>query len=139
MQSVSTSHAFPQREEWSNRRYFPASWKIFVSALPKQVTVADIREMFKDYEPIIDVWLKPQCFAFVVFNGPEPVEKIMKCRKTFQIRGDTLIVERKRDKGSAPRRPVDYHGERTRGSGEGKMMGSNRRGEAGGGGRYPGH
>ena len=138
MQSVSTSRAFTQRKRWSNRSDFPASWKIFVSGLPGQATGADIREVLKDYEPIIDVCVTPQRFAFVVFHGPESVEKIMKCGKPFQIRGKTLYIDRKRDKGSAPREPVHYHRESTRGSREGGMTGGKGRGGAGGGGMYSG-
>ena len=120
----------PSSSAFSSRD-IPGTWQIFVGGLPGQTTEAEIKEVFKDYEPITEVRVNNKNFAFVLFEGPESVERIMKCKESFQMRGKTLNIEPKREKGSAPRGPGGYRGERSRGGG---MMGGKGRGGASGGG-----
>lgn len=48
------------------------------------------------YDSIVDVRVNPKNFAFVVFTGPGPVEKIMSEKDLFQLNGKNLNIELKR-------------------------------------------
>ncbi len=56
----------------------------------------EIRQVFSEYESISEVRVNPKNFAFVVFKGPEPVEKIMSMKEKFCLRGKFLNIEPKR-------------------------------------------
>lgn len=113
-----------------NSREAPDTWQIFVGGLPHNVTQDDIREVFSSYD-ISEVRVNPKNFAFVVFNGSDPVEKIMAEKDSFQLKGKTLNIENKRSsagrggQGGFSRKPF---------GGGGGMGGKMRSGAGGGGG-----
>jgi len=88
----------------------PDACQIFVGGLPHQTTESEIREAFKEYEPIRDVRVNPKNFAFVIFDSSDPVDRLIKTKETFSIRGKNLNIEPKKEKGSGPRGPVGYRG-----------------------------
>ena len=112
----------------------PDNWQIFVGGLPPQANEAEIREVFGKYDSISEIRVNPKNFAFVVFNGPEPVEKIMQLKETFEIRGKPLNIEPKRasNRGAGGFRVGDRN--KTFG-GSGGGMGGKGRGGGGGGGK----
>ena len=114
-------------------REAPDTWQIFVGGLPPNVNESDIREVFGTYESIAEIRVNPKNFAFVVFDGPDPVEKIMSVKDTFQLRGKYLNIEPKRP--SSSRGPGGFRGDRNKAfGGGGGGMGGKVRGGAGGGG-----
>ena len=135
MQSVATFRALPQKEQLPFHHDFLPTRKIFVGCLPGEATVAEIKEVFKDYEPITEVRVKPNNYAFVEFKSPESVERIMKRKKFFQIRGRTLNIDRMEEKESARRGSGGYLGKRGRVNGGGGMMGGKGKGGARAGGK----
>ena len=88
----------------------PDACQIFVGGLPHQTTEAEIREAFKEYEPIKDIRVNPKNFAFVIFDSSDPVDRLIKTKETFIIRSKTLNIEPKKEKGSGPRGPGGYRG-----------------------------
>ncbi len=67
-----------------------------MGGLPYQATESDIRGVFSSYDSIAEVRVNPKNFAFVVFNSPDPVEKIMANKDGFQLKGKHLNIEPKR-------------------------------------------
>ena len=74
----------------------PDTWQLFVGGLPPQTGDYEIRQVFEDQGNILEVRVNPKNFAFVVFDSPEPVQKIMSIRETFQLNGKRLNIELKR-------------------------------------------
>ena len=116
-----------------SQRDTPDSCQIFVGGLPSQTSEAEIRGAFKDYEPIKEVRVNPKNFAFVIFENPDPVERIMKTKEAFTVRGKTLNIEPKKEKGSGPRGPF-RGGDKFRGGAGGGMGGKPRANSGGVGG-----
>jgi RNA recognition motif-containing protein len=73
--------------------------------------------VFESEGTILDVRVNPKNFAFVVFDGPDPVQKIMATREQFHLHGRRLNIELKRP--SAMR----YSGPRSGGGGGGDRGG----------------
>ena len=74
----------------------PDAWQLFVGGLPPQTGDYEIRQVFEGQGNILEVRVNPKNFAFVVFDSPEPVQKIMAIRETFQVNGKRLNIELKR-------------------------------------------
>ena len=89
----------------------PDAWQLFVGGLPPQTLETEIRSVFESQGNILDVRVNPKNFAFVVFDGPDPVQKIMANREQFHLNGRRLNIELKRP--SAMR----YSGPRSGGGG----------------------
>ena len=92
---------------------FPDAWQIFVGGLPPQTLDSEIRAIFEGQGNILDVRVNPKNFAFVVFDNPEPVQRIMATREQFHLHGRRINIELKRP--SAMR----YSGPRSGGGGGG--------------------
>ncbi len=120
----------------------PDTWQIFVGGLPHQTTEADIRGVFSGYDTIAEVRVNPKNFAFVLFDGPGPVERIMLHKEGFQFKGKHLNIEPKRQSasrggggGGGGGGPGGFRGsDRSKGFGGGGMGGKVRSGAGGGGG-----
>ena len=82
-------------------RDMPDACQIFVGGLPPGSTEADLREVFSEFGSIMEIRVNPKNFAFVVFNNPESVQKIIQEKERLQIRSKSLNIEPKRP--SAPR------------------------------------
>ena len=106
-------------------RDIPDSCQLFVGGLPMGTTEADLRELFSVFGTILEVRLNQKNFAFLVFSGPEAVQKVLAEREGIQLRSKSLNIEMKRP--SAPR---------SGGIGRGKPGVSSGGGGGGGGGRY---
>lgn len=115
-----------------NQRDTPDACQIFVGGLPYHATEADIREAFKEYEPIKEVRVNPKNFGFVIFDSSDPVEKIMKNKDGFSVRGKTLNIEPKKERGSGSRGAGGFRGGDNKFRGGG-MAGKPRGGGSGGG------
>ena len=74
----------------------PDTWQLFVGGLPPQSGDPEIRSVFEGHGNILEVRVNPKNFAFVVFDSPEPVQKIMGMRETFMLNGKRLNIELKR-------------------------------------------
>ena len=74
----------------------PDSCQLFVGGLPPQSGDPEIRQVFEEHGNILEVRVNPKNFAFVVFDSPEPVQKIMAIRDTFNLNGKRLNIELKR-------------------------------------------
>lgn len=74
----------------------PDSYQLFVGGLPPQTADSEIRAVFEEHGNILEVRVNPKNFAFVVFDGPEPVQKIMTMKESFQLNGKRLNIELKR-------------------------------------------
>ena len=74
----------------------PDAWQLFVGGLPQGTLDTEIRSVFEREGNILDVRVNPKNFAFVVFDGPEPVQRIMANREQFQLNGRRLNIELKR-------------------------------------------
>lgn len=101
----------------------PDTWQLFVGGLPQQTLDTDIRAVFEREGTILDVRVNPKNFAFVIFDGPEPVQRIMANREQFHMNGRRLNIELKRP--SAMR----YSGPRSGGGGGGGDRGDRDRGD----------
>lgn len=82
-------------------RDMPDSCQIFVGGLPMGTTEADLRDLFSVFGTILEVRINQKNFAFVVFNSPDAVQKILAERESIQLRSKPLNIELKRS--SAPR------------------------------------
>ena len=82
-------------------RDMPDSCQIFVGGLPGGSTEADLRDVFSEYGPIVEVRVNQKNFAFVVFDNPESVQRLMAERERIQLRSKSLNIEPKRP--SVPR------------------------------------
>ena len=78
------------------RDLMPDSWQIFVGGLPPQTGDTEIRGVFETHGNILDVRVNPKNFAFVVFDSPDPVQKIMTMKEQFHLGGRRLNIELKR-------------------------------------------
>ena len=74
----------------------PDAWQLFVGGLPPQTGDYEIRQVFEAHGNILEVRVNPKNFAFVVFDSPEPVQKVMAIRENFQLNGKRLNIELKR-------------------------------------------
>ena len=95
----------------------PDAWQLFVGGLPPQTLDTEIRAVFQGEGNILDVRVNPKNFAFVVFDGPDPVQRIMANKEQFHLNGRRLNIELKRP--SAMR----YSGPRSGGGGGGDRGG----------------
>lgn len=100
----------------------PDAWQLFVGGLPPQTPDSEIRAVFDGHGKILDVRVNPKNFAFVVFDSPEPVQKIMAIREQFMLNGKRLNIELKRPSSmryGGPRSGGDRDRQRSSGGGSG--------------------
>lgn len=120
----------------------PDAWQLFVGGLPPQTSDADIRSVFEREGTVLDVRVNPKNFAFVIFNGPDPVQKIMSNKDQYQLNGRRLNIELKRPSAmryGGPRSGGgDRGGDRDRGDRPRPPGGLGGGGGAGGGGGFGG-
>lgn len=117
---MASSGGGPMSERRGGGEILPDAWQLFVGGLPPQTLDTDIRAVFEREGNILDVRVNPKNFAFVVFDGPDPVQRIMANREQFHLNGRRLNIELKRP--SAMR----YSGPRSGGGGGGGDRGGDR-------------
>ena len=100
----------------------PDTWQLFVGGLPPQTSDTEIRSVFEREGTILDVRVNPKNFAFVVFDGPEPVQRIMSNKDQFHLNGRRLNIELKRPS-------LRYGGPRSGGGDRGGDRGDRDRGD----------
>ena len=79
----------------------PDTFQIFVGGLPTHTTEDELKSVFNSYGTIIEVCVNPKNFAFVVFDNPDSVQKIISQKDQIHLRQKNLNIEVKRP--SAPR------------------------------------
>lgn len=117
------------REARINARNAPDNHQVFIGNLPSGVKDDDVRNVFSKYGTILEIRLNPKNFGFVIFNSPEPVEKILSNRP-IKIGNHEINIEEKKPSGSVGR---GAGGNRRGGSGGAR--GNARGGASGGGGQ----
>ncbi|MGH0130277.1 UNVERIFIED_CONTAM: hypothetical protein FKN15_057037 [Acipenser sinensis] len=83
---------------------YPDSHQLFVGNLPHDVDKAELKEFFEGYGNVVELRInsggKLPNFGFVVFDDPEPVQKIL-ANKPIKFRGDVrLNVEEKKTRAA---------------------------------------
>lgn len=79
----------------------PDTFQIFVGGLPTHTTEEELKSVFVPYGNIIEVRVNPKNFAFIVFDNPDSVQKIINQKDRLHLREKSLNIEAKRP--SAPR------------------------------------
>ena len=80
-------------------RSLPDSYQIFVGGLPPNTTDVELRSVFDNYGPIVEVRTNVKNFGFIVFDNEDSVRQIMQITKEiepFKIRGKSLNIEEKK-------------------------------------------
>ena len=128
-----------ERKQPFGARSLPDSFQIFVGGLPPNTTEDELKSVFVNYGPILEIRTNIKNFGFIVFDNEESVRQIMQHKESepFKIRGKSLNIEEKKPSekrgGGAGMGGGAQSGGRRQVSASSNTAGSNRSGVSKGG------